>query len=864
MDRIEKIINIDNSRSHRNGLLPFVRYGGSSIESVTAIEPNGNYGQYVCDFSIFKSNDDETFTEVARMKYLDVIRRYSFIHNAMINGVLTKKIEFTDEIVTKINCGDGVASSAEITTKTETSIKLIEDFSEIDELTLYDYIPLDARLFSKSDMFHSFYIPYEYLGVLEKEDSELTEDDKLFLEKIENHKSLLESSDDKKFFILINDYDEVIALNDLWEEWWINNFKSEGWREIVFDGYEEIDYSLQFYSDVNKYIIGNVEVPSKYNGSRVPSYVDYFTYFDLKNWFEVNSAATVSAEIEPTEENSWIIDNWYERGGGDFYVFLTGFTPLWQTNKTINDKKEGDNGLVFCYSIPRNDINVLINSEMDYETLYNVYEYSARNNEFEGAVSPYSPTPITDIKYISYAYNDETQKIEYINAYFYKDTIESITIDEVEYDKITVDSKKANGLTKQWLNLENDVYFASCESQLRTLIHPAATMISDKIFGIYKVYDESKPENGQMFKCTLCSGASKSAYTEIYYSKTITTTIYDEDGNIIDIIKKRPHINELVETFEEVEPQTNFAPYQVMDVKVIGSSAGTETSGGTTTEGDSVIEEEYIINKIWYEYSWWECSKSNATTLVCADGEDVSPNEDKKYRNVTILSCIESLLGPIKYGDYYYFLSRYDNGNTGSGNRSVNHIGEIKSIGTPYKENVEVNITTHNNGDVVYDKIFSIDYTDDGMAIIKYAKGITSGATEMESGIHYEEVLSCELNKKTTIPVDGVYMAEVYYDEIGFDGDKVEVYSNEYNLSRKTNIARITGMEICTQWTEEGAVEAMLITKDGSEGLQEEPRYNLNLLYNRGNAAAYESHFKLSECNTMEDLENYGNNFFNL
>ena len=59
MDRIEKIINIDNSRSHRNGLLPFVRYGGSSIESVTAIEPNGNYGQYVCDFSIFKSNDDE-------------------------------------------------------------------------------------------------------------------------------------------------------------------------------------------------------------------------------------------------------------------------------------------------------------------------------------------------------------------------------------------------------------------------------------------------------------------------------------------------------------------------------------------------------------------------------------------------------------------------------------------------------------------------------------------------------------------------------------------------------------------------------------------------------------------------------------
>ena len=45
---------------------------------------------------------------------------------------------------------------------------------------------------------------------------------------------------------------------------------------------------------------------------------------------------------------------------------------------------------------------------------------------------------------------------------------------------------------------------------------------------------------------------------------------------------------------------------------------------------------------------------------------------------------------------------------------------------------------------------------------------------------------------------------------------------------------------------------------------KEEPKYNINLTYNRGNAAAWENHFKLSECNTLEDLENYGNNFFNL
>jgi len=28
--------------------------------------------------------------------------------------------------------------------------------------------------------------------------------------------------------------------------------------------------------------------------------------------------------------------------------------------------------------------------------------------------------------------------------------------------------------------------------------------------------------------------------------------------------------------------------------------------------------------------------------------------------------------------------------------------------------------------------------------------------------------------------------------------------------------------------------------------------------------SAFEKHYKLSECNTMQDLVNYGNNFFNI
>lgn len=706
MDKIEKIINIDNSRSHRNGLLPFVHYDENKISFVNEQTPNGNYGQYVCDLSIFEK-DDEEYIETNRMKYLDIIRRYSFVHKVLKNGVLVKKINFEEINIIKINCLSGTTSG-----ETIEGIRFITDFDEINDKVLCEYTPLDITFFNNVDSIYS----------LSKSFSELNEDIK---EKINSN----------TFFILITNYDDIIELNNLWVNW----IDIENWREVVFGADNKNCGDMQFYSDVNKYILGLTEVPSKYDGSLVPQYIDYFKCAESIEWFETNSASTMAAESLETEENRWILNNWRERGGciknniseecDDFYDFLTKISPIWQSKNDFIQIGDRNSNKYFKYTEPFININILINSEYDYETLYDVYEYSAKNNELEGAVKPYTIT---------------------------------------------------GNLKKGWLSLTDDEIPTMCESQLSTLKHNTAVMISDKIFGIYSVYDDENPEIGQMFRCTKCSG--------------------------------------------NTEPQQS--------------------------ENQIVCLKNYDN-----EYYWWECEKVTDENILnnikCGDGEYIEGGKSDKYRNVTILSCIESVAGYVDYSKAYYFLSRYDN-------------SEEKPIKPPYVSGVPVNIVTYDNGDVVYDKIFSIDYTDDGMAIIKYAKGITSGATEDESGIHYEEVLSCELKKKEVIPIDGVYMAEVYYNEIGFDGDKVEVYSEEYNLTRKTNLARITGMEICTQWTEESAVDAMLITRDGSEGLQEEPKYNLNLLYNRGNAAGYESHFKLSECNTMEDLENYSNNFFNL
>ena len=59
-------------------------------------------------------------------------------------------------------------------------------------------------------------------------------------------------------------------------------------------------------------------------------------------------------------------------------------------------------------------------------------------------------------------------------------------------------------------------------------------------------------------------------------------------------------------------------------------------------------------------------------------------------------------------------------------------------------------------------------------------------------------------------------------------------------------------------------VSAPVFTRESTEYLPDETKNTFNVIIDRGNAAAFEKHFKLSECNTFEDLKNYGNNFYNL
>ena len=806
MDRISKTICVDNSRSHRNGLLPFVRFGGSGItEEVSSESTNGNYGQYVCDFTIYSGE-----TEYARLRYLDVIRKYNFIQEQIRNGVFVKKYVISQDELTKLDC----ETNKSVTTPPLNLNIFITDFDERNTKLTYEFRPLDSQYFYEKNGYYVYERPLQYTEIKDKNDDELTDDEKTLKEKIENIESFIEPEKEpensEKFFIILPNYDDVIKYNKEWDDWWQENFKAEGWEKDIFgDGYEtneNISTEFKFCYDVDSCILGRVEVVYDGNtGSKVPNYVYYTEIWDLKKWFEDNSGITVSAYANPSEETEWLIKQWEERGGGDFYNFLTGitYTNKWQTNKEVSI-----NGRTFKYSPPLLNLEAIINAEIENEYLFTPYEYSIVNNLKENAVCEYSATPISNLK---------PQFITYDSAHTVK-----------------------------------------VESQLQTLIDPMAIQVYRGIFGSFEYFDESGV-TGQMFKCTYCSGWSETPDAYFYHS---AITFEWGDGKDEEKILVKSGLSITSGETKEVPPSADKA-YQVCCVEILSHSATSAYSAnivsGDTTYPES-IHSEYTMSS-WTQYRWWKCESADTEGLICADGEDVKSGE-KKYRNVTILSCIDSLVGKKDVGNIYYVLARFDNGRVNP--TTILEGGEIHSLKIPYIPGKELNIVSYEDGTEVYDKVVSrTPKKDQGVVEIEYVKGVKSDLSGT-TGVHYKDTINYTSNNFGIVPIDGAYPAELYYDTLDFEKSKETVFSNEYILNRKVLRSEIIGMEVGTQWTSEGAVSALLFTKDGAEGLQEEPKYNINMLYNRGNAAAWENHFKLSECNTMEDLENYGNNFFNL
>ena len=255
-----------------------------------------------------------------------------------------------------------------------------------------------------------------------------------------------------------------------------------------------------------------------------------------------------------------------------------------------------------------------------------------------------------------------------------------------------------------------------------------------------------------------------------------------------------------------------------------------------------LFEEEGKLWKYTYDGKKWSHSNQTASfaNKTCGDGlsngECVNVNI---YRTVSIDAIVQAMLSGASTDGSYYFYVKYKN-------------DEETPMTMPFTVGV-----VDGNG------ISNISYDSDFVTFEYYY-----------NDIQYKETYKYNTGQTMEIVLDGYENITIYYNEIDYDFTKQTIYNKHYGLYREGNLADIVQYREGHVWCDDKSngyvasaetINAPIFKEEYLLGISSTFKADVNVTINRGNAAAFERHFKLSECNTMEDLEVMGNGqFFNL
>lgn len=254
-----------------------------------------------------------------------------------------------------------------------------------------------------------------------------------------------------------------------------------------------------------------------------------------------------------------------------------------------------------------------------------------------------------------------------------------------------------------------------------------------------------------------------------------------------------------------------------------------------------LFEEEGKLWKYTYDGEKWSHSNqtANFANKTCGDGlsngECVNVNI---YRTVSIDAIVQAMLSGASTDGSYYFYVKYKNDKE-----------------TPMKIPFTVGVVGGNGiSNISYDRDFvTFEY--------------------FYNDIQYKETYKYNTGQTMEIVLDGYENITIYYNEIDYDFTEQTIYNKHYGLYREGNLADIVQYREGHVWCDDKSngyvasaetINAPIFKEEYLLGISSTFKADVNVTINRGNAAAFERHFKLSECNSMEDLENSGNNIFNL
>ena len=271
------------------------------------------------------------------------------------------------------------------------------------------------------------------------------------------------------------------------------------------------------------------------------------------------------------------------------------------------------------------------------------------------------------------------------------------------------------------------------------------------------------------------------------------------------------------------------------------------------------------IYKFTYSNGEWlqSSSPSSFNGKTCADGyanEDcnilIHPN---LYRTISIADVANKVLSGVTTGEYL-FLVKYKN------NENTPMTKPYKKLSEGYVLNkFEEDDKTY--GDFILSMTTGGDPTMIEFVYVIGGEYIVNGNSYTyidNTGIKYKELYPYSACTSGTTSLDDYDGVKIFYENIDYEFMEQTIYNSDLMLERSGNTTNIISYTAGDIWTSATSINAPVFKEDYLVGFNEDINISVDVEINRGNAAAFEKHLKLSECNSFSDLENYGNNYYNL
>lgn len=402
-------------------------------------------------------------------------------------------------------------------------------------------------------------------------------------------------------------------------------------------------------------------------------------------------------------------------------------------------------------------------------------------------------------------------------------------IDGTDYDETVSGAVRSNN-TRSHGFMSADTRYEECgltDYDIALLVHSGAGLTIDEIIMGNKTEWHPTTED---FEASASTYADASGFTRYPIEvESLLWTLRDSKKYTDD------HDNLLPGLFVPLSGNQFFVCKKVNDEWEILEYSG---SSEDLVNGDGMTSED-IAGSNFYRSVTTESSAKRISEVYDEENRDAEPTEfyfKVKYAN----SPDSAMTIPYSPGNVtnVYFVES----------------GETESDPYVYRGDFIIDVQSANS-------LFEATYVIGG-----YYSGDSYGnfAEYIGSGDVYYEKYTIQSGHVDYVAIDGVDNVPIYSDYIDFGGAAKEFYSPRYNLYRDGNVANILSAETGAVWKNGYAYDAYLTKEEYLINFSSPPKVDVNVTIDRGGASAFEKHYKLSECNTMQDLVNYGNNFFNI